>query len=198
MTGDVRLRRHPTRHPAGAMVMALAVMASPAVAGFAEDWTGAATRCFEAVDEGRALATDGYSLVDGEAGGDWADRIWRKGGVAIVQRVLEAGGSVDPRVCDVRNIEYLSLGSIAAVTGAYADMLGRLTGDRGYVQRQFPPGYRKGNGMVSELRSSQPGPRGCRVAVSFVTAPADGLVIFSVSEIGRQPCGALPAEGSAG
>jgi len=198
MTGDVRLRRHPTRHPFGVCAVAMAVLASPAAAGFAEDWQGAALRCFEAVDEGRALETDGYALVEGQAGGDWAERGWRQGGVAVVQRELDAGGAVDPRVCDVRNIEFLSLESIGRVTGVYADLLRDWTGERGYTLRQFPPGYRTGTGMVSELRSDQPGPRGCDVGVSFVTAPDEGIVIFSVSEIGRQPCGTLPAEEKAG
>ncbi|WP_233270433.1 hypothetical protein [Chachezhania sediminis] len=158
----------------------------------------AADRCLAAIESGGKLETAGFDLARGDAGADWPTATWTQGIVLMRQFDRQAGGNVDPRVCEVQNTEYLTLGQIADATGAYADMMTRLVEGGAYYPRQLPPGWPKLPAMASELRSATAGPRGCRMAVSFVTEPVAGMAIFSVSEIGRAPCGTLPAEEKAG
>ncbi|MDF1727299.1 MAG: hypothetical protein P1U53_06060 [Sulfitobacter sp.] len=184
--------------PFAAMVLALGalVSADPAEAatGPAMMWQEAAERCFDAVDEGAPIAAGNFAaqlaLEEGEL---WPRQIFRSDSMEIWQSSIDAGGALMARSCEVRHLEYLDLGAVADITGAYTDLSGDWI-DRGY---EVQPKGRRLNvlaGMLSELRSTSPNPRGCAVAVSFLSAPAQGLVLFSVSEMARQPCGSRPRE----
>ena len=182
MMAGARAGAHrPTRHPAAAaLALGVAFAAGSADALHSAVWADAAARCFTAIDAGQAIDTGPFGLrvVMAGEGSDWPEQIHGQGLVEIWQ---------------VRYGAWPGPAEAREVTRLYTDLAAgwQAAGYRVQPSKRVPD---LSDGLASELVNPAPNPRGCRVAVSFMSSPPDGVVLFSVSEMARQPCGVRPWE----
>ncbi len=175
MMGDVRLRRHPTHHPFGAVLAVTgAFWGVGAEAVPVDAWRNSALRCVDQIAEG-AVA--------------WPKRSVSEGDVGVWKTESESPNGLMTRSCEVTHSEDLPRDNVEALAKEYAD-LSRQWIDQGFFEVQTTWGWRRGEGDTSSmLHSTESNPRGCVVEINFRSQLERGSVLFLVKEVAQLPCG---------
>jgi hypothetical protein len=150
--------------------------------------------CLPAIESGRPFSAAGLrplaEPVVAPEHREWPAASWQGGAGRFVVTMIEfparTGGS--RRSCDVRASGFVPGETVLAVFGRFLDW-GTAAANADRYKFEDTRRQRDPYTAFGALRSVAANPRGCRVSVSLLAMPAEGVLSFSAGEIAAPGCG---------